>query len=415
MRSSWSRTSIATSSSSPARRSREIIPGAVDEVGGPTILATLTVIAALLPMAFVSRADGALHEPDPDQREHGHAALARDRVHRHAVAARLLAEAARAPRARARRPQRLAARLAPLFERMFAPVARRSARPRATARLLGVGVAAADRASRWRCRSLGLVRAEDAAVRQQVGVPGRRRHAGRHAASRRPPRCCASSAPTSARVPEVTDYQAYAGTAAPINFNGLVRQYYLRAGGDVGDLQVNLVDKHERSEQSHAIATRVRPALQQIGAPLRRQRQGRRGAAGAAGAVARSSRRSTGRRRGPAARSRRRVRAVFEQRPRTWSTSTTAASRPRAEDACCWSTVARPRCSACRSSRSSSTLRAGLGRRARDLPARRRANTRAAATLQLPAERQGDLDTLLQLRVRSRRRQAGADPRTGHA
>jgi multidrug efflux pump subunit AcrB len=66
-------------------------------------------------------------------------------------------------------------------------------------------------------------------------------------------------------VPEVTDYQAYAGTAAPINFNGLVRQYYLRAGGAVGDLQVNLVDKHSRDAQSHAIAMRVRPALQSIG------------------------------------------------------------------------------------------------------------------------------------------------------
>jgi hypothetical protein len=56
--------------------------------------------------------------------------------------------------------------------------------------------------------------------------------------------------------------QAYAGTAAPINFNGLVRQYYLRAGAEVGDLQVNLVDKQHRKRQSHAIATRVRPALQ---------------------------------------------------------------------------------------------------------------------------------------------------------
>ena len=59
-----------------------------------------------------------------------------------------------------------------------------------------------------------------------------------------------------ATLPEVTDYQAYAGTGAPINFNGLVRQYYLRAGGEVGDIQVNLVDKHHRSEQSHAIAMR---------------------------------------------------------------------------------------------------------------------------------------------------------------
>jgi hypothetical protein len=51
-------------------------------------------------------------------------------------------------------------------------------------------------------------------------------------------------------VPEVTDYQAYAGTAAPINFNGLVRQYYLRSGGEVGDLQVNLVDKHQRERRA---------------------------------------------------------------------------------------------------------------------------------------------------------------------
>jgi multidrug efflux pump subunit AcrB len=65
-------------------------------------------------------------------------------------------------------------------------------------------------------------------------------------------------------VPEVTNYQAYVGLAAPINFNGLVRQYYLRSGGEVGDIQVNLVDKHHRSEQSHAIAGRVRPQLQKI-------------------------------------------------------------------------------------------------------------------------------------------------------
>lgn len=46
------------------------------------------------------------------------------------------------------------------------------------------------------------------------------------------------------QIPEVRNYQAYAGTAAPINFNGLVRQYYLREGTNLGDLQVNLVDGH---------------------------------------------------------------------------------------------------------------------------------------------------------------------------
>ena len=57
-----------------------------------------------------------------------------------------------------------------------------------------------------------------------------------------------------ATVPEVTDYQAYAGLSAPINFNGLVRQYYLRAGAEQGDLQVNLAPKDERRRKSHDIA-----------------------------------------------------------------------------------------------------------------------------------------------------------------
>ena len=66
------------------------------------------------------------------------------------------------------------------------------------------------------------------------------------------------------REPEVTDYQIYVGTAGPYNFNGLVRHYFLRRGPNVADIQVNLLGKHERSEQSHEIAKRVRPAIQAI-------------------------------------------------------------------------------------------------------------------------------------------------------
>ena len=67
-------------------------------------------------------------------------------------------------------------------------------------------------------------------------------------------------------VPEVTDYQMYIGTASPYNFNGLVRHYFLRRGPNVADIQVNLVSKGRRSAQSHDIAKRVRPAIQQIAA-----------------------------------------------------------------------------------------------------------------------------------------------------
>ncbi|HRE08326.1 MAG TPA: efflux RND transporter permease subunit, partial [Opitutaceae bacterium] len=64
--------------------------------------------------------------------------------------------------------------------------------------------------------------------------------------------------------PEVRDFQIYAGTSAPFNFNGLVRHYYLRKGPNLADIQVNLVGKDERSDQSHAIAKRIRPAVAAI-------------------------------------------------------------------------------------------------------------------------------------------------------
>ncbi len=65
-------------------------------------------------------------------------------------------------------------------------------------------------------------------------------------------------------VPEVTDYQAYAGTAAPYNFNGLVRHYFLRSGSNVADIQVNFVPKGDRKAQSHDLAKRLRPELKRI-------------------------------------------------------------------------------------------------------------------------------------------------------
>src|SRR5436189_1626300 len=59
---------------------------------------------------------------------------------------------------------------------------------------------------------------------------------------------------------------SYAGTAAPFNFNGLVRHYFLRRGASVADLQINLVGKHKRQRQSHDIARSVRPRVAEIAA-----------------------------------------------------------------------------------------------------------------------------------------------------
>ena len=66
--------------------------------------------------------------------------------------------------------------------------------------------------------------------------------------------------------PEVTDYQVYAGVAAPFNFNGLVRHYFMRQGANVADIQINLLPKSERRAQSHDIAKRVRPRVAAIAA-----------------------------------------------------------------------------------------------------------------------------------------------------
>ena len=65
--------------------------------------------------------------------------------------------------------------------------------------------------------------------------------------------------------PEVLNYQAYVGTSAPITFNGLVRHYDLRGGSNMADIQVNLTNKHNRDIQSHEIARNIRPHLQEIG------------------------------------------------------------------------------------------------------------------------------------------------------
>ncbi len=67
---------------------------------------------------------------------------------------------------------------------------------------------------------------------------------------------------------EVENYQIYAGTSGPYNFNGLVRHYFLRKQPNQADIQVNLLPKDKRSEQSHAIARRIRPELDKIAAPF---------------------------------------------------------------------------------------------------------------------------------------------------
>jgi multidrug efflux pump subunit AcrB len=243
---------------------KTIIPRAVDEVGGPTILATLTVIAALLPMAFVSGLMGPYMSPIPINSSLGMAlslaiaftvtpwlALKFMREHGGHGAAAGHTEAP----AQSGKVQRI-------FDRILMPFLQ-SARKRWY--LLG-GIVGALALS----VSLTLVPGSMVGVVLKMlpfdnksefqvvldmpaGTPLEDTAAALQDLSA-----------YLAQQPEVLNLQGYAGTASPITFNGLVRQYYLRADAEQGDLQVNLVDKSHRSDKSHVIAQRMRPELEAI-------------------------------------------------------------------------------------------------------------------------------------------------------
>ena len=243
----------------PEASLKDIIPRAVDEVGGPTILATLTVIAALLPMAFVSGLMGPYMSPIPINsslgmalslaiaftvtpwlalklmKQHGHAATVHDK------------------------PKGLGPKLQTLFARVLTPFLD-SARKRwllfagiLVALLLSVGLTLVQ----WvvlKMLPFDNKSEFQVVVEMPAGTPLENTAATLH-----------ELGALLSKQPEVLNLQAYAGTSSPITFNGLVRQYYMRSEVELGDLQVNLVDKHHRSEKSHVIAQRLRPELEKIG------------------------------------------------------------------------------------------------------------------------------------------------------
>ncbi|MCU0974886.1 MAG: efflux RND transporter permease subunit [Steroidobacteraceae bacterium] len=243
------------------KRLVEAIPIAVDEVGGPTILATFTVIAALLPMAFVSGLMGPYMSPIPINASLGMLiSLAVALVFTPWLSNRLLGGAAHA--APAGGQHGAAGGLEPLFRRIMTPLleggnARRNRHRLYLATLLAIFAAMGLAGLKWvvlKMLPFDNKSEFQVVVNMPEGTP-----------VEETARVLAELASVVREVPEVTDYQAYAGTAAPINFNGLVRQYYLRSGGALGDLQVNLLDNHHRDRASHDIARAVRPALAEIG------------------------------------------------------------------------------------------------------------------------------------------------------
>ena len=243
----------------PGKPLREIIPAAVDEVGGPTILATLTVIAALLPMAFVSGLMGPYMSPIPINSSLGMAiSLAIAFTVTPWLALRLMKPDHQGHTKG--QGKGMGPKLQRFFGALLMPLLS-SARKRwlllggiLVALMLSAGLAGVQ----WvvmKMLPFDNKSELQVVVDMPAGTPLENTAAALH-----------ELGAFLARQPEVRDLQGYAGTASPITFNGLVRQYYLRADVEQGDLQVNLVDKHHRSEQSHAIAQRLRPELDKIAA-----------------------------------------------------------------------------------------------------------------------------------------------------
>ncbi|HEX2333658.1 MAG TPA: efflux RND transporter permease subunit [Burkholderiales bacterium] len=225
-----------------------IIPRAVDEVGGPTILATLTVIAALLPMAFVTGLMGPYMGPIPINASLG---MLISLAIAFTVTPWLALHLLKAKKEHA--PAR-----GGLLERMLQPFISSKRNRRALMYGMAGLVAAAAALPAAKLVVLKMLPFDNKSEFQVVvdlpaGTPVEITAAVLH-----------DMGAYLATVPEVTDYQAYAGMAAPINFNGLVRQYYLCAAPETGDLQVNLKAKDERDRKSHEIAQAVRPRLEEI-------------------------------------------------------------------------------------------------------------------------------------------------------
>ncbi len=236
---------------------------AVSEVGNPTILATFAVIAAVLPMASVGGLMGPYMRPIPIGSS---AAMVFSLLISFIVtpwaAIRILAWR----RARAGREAAEAHAHGATGEGLFARLYRRLMAPLIAHRLWQVaflGLLAVLLLGAMALVGIGWVKVKmlpfDNKSEFQVILNMPEGSSLEHTA-----RAAREIAAALRTEPEVTDYQIYVGTAAPFNFNGLVRHYFLRRGAHVADLQVNLVGKHARQAQSHDIAKRVRPRVAAI-------------------------------------------------------------------------------------------------------------------------------------------------------
>ncbi|EGD59637.1 RND transporter, HAE1/HME family, permease protein [Novosphingobium nitrogenifigens DSM 19370] len=242
----------------PDGRSRvDAAVDAVAEVGNPTIIATLTVVSALLPMLFVSGLMGPYMAPIPINAS---AAMVFSFFVAVIIAPWLMIRFARKTLTHDHTLEdggKLGA--------IYAHYARRVIATKGSARrfLTGVGVATLVACSMFYFKAVTvklLPFDNKSEVQLVVDMP-----AGTSLETTS--RVLEQAAAVTRRVPEVVAMEAYAGTAAPFNFNGLVRHYFLRARPEMGDLMVALQPKDERSRSSHAVAVDLRERLKSVALP----------------------------------------------------------------------------------------------------------------------------------------------------
>ncbi|MBI1212097.1 MAG: AcrB/AcrD/AcrF family protein [Alphaproteobacteria bacterium] len=233
---------------------------AVAEVGNPTIIATLTVVAALLPMMFVSGLMGPYMAPIP---ANASAAMLFSFFVAVVLAPWLMTRFA--PGTGKLSGEHEAAHgegvLGSLYRRVAEPVIR--TRKRAWFFLGAVGVATLMACLLFVTKTVTvklLPFDNKSELQVVVDLP-------EGATLEATERTLLQAAEIVKKLPEVTSVQAYAGTSAPFNFNGLVRHYYLRQRPELGDLQVNLQGKDERDRASHDIALDLRKQLARLDTP----------------------------------------------------------------------------------------------------------------------------------------------------
>jgi multidrug efflux pump subunit AcrB len=233
---------------------------AVAEVGNPTIVATLTVVAALLPMLFVSGMMGPYMSPIPANasaamlfsffvavmltpwlmmkfgRKGGHTA------HGHDASPHVGA-------------------LGRAYVAVSKPILKTRARAWAFLLLVGVATIASTALIYTKHVTVKLLPFDNKTELQVVAdLP-------KGTSVEDTNRLLQAVVTRLGGVPEVVSFQTYAGTAAPFNFNGLVRHYYLRSGPEQGEVAINLLGKGERSRESHAVALDIRERLKGMAMP----------------------------------------------------------------------------------------------------------------------------------------------------